>query len=137
MIVLDTHVLLWVVLEPERLGVESRRAIADAAGAGAVRVSAISLWEIAMLLRKRRIALDRSLQAWSEAVFVGSHGMRLTPVEGAIALDAGSLDIGHGDPADRILIATARHLRCPLVTADDKILAYAATGGVAAVDAGR
>ena len=64
--------------------------------------------------------------------------IRLEPISPSIAIDAGQLPGGiHGDPADRIIIATSRHLGCPLLTTDRKILAYAAIGHLKAIDARR
>lgn len=90
-----------------------------------------------MLVDKDKISLSRPVREWFEAV-LAVPGFGLADMTVAIGADAGSLpgDI-HGDPADRIIIATARALGCPVLTADRKILAYAAVGHLQAVDARR
>ena len=94
-------------------------------------------WEIATLVRKGKLRLEMPVDIWLE------QAARLldyaeVEVTGAIARDAGSLpDPMHGDPGDRIMIATARAMACPLMTTDEKILAYAAAGHLKAIDARR
>ena len=136
MILLDTNVLLWRAREDDRFGRRAMRVVDEAVDRNAAGVSAISLWEIATLVRRRRIALDQPLREWSRIAF-GSPGLRLIPVDEAIAIDAGELDDIRGDPGDRIIIATARRLACRLMTADQAILEYAAAGHVRALDARR
>ena len=137
MILLDTHILLWLVEDDKRLGRKARGTIGAAAAAGKVIVSAISFWEIGMLIEKRRIALSMPLGDFAETV-----GQRrdigIVPVDARIAIETANLPSGlHGDPGDRILVATARHLACALATTDGKILAYSAQGHVQAIDASR
>ncbi|HEX8668538.1 MAG TPA: type II toxin-antitoxin system VapC family toxin [Allosphingosinicella sp.] len=134
MILLDTNVLLWRTGEDSRLSKQARRRIDEAVDRNEACVSAISLWEIAMLLRKRRINLNQPLREWSKIAF-GSQGLRLVPMDETIAIDAGELEGIHGDPGDRTIIATARAMACPLLTADRAILAYGAAGHVRVVDA--
>lgn len=133
-ILLDTQVVVWLVGDDQRLGAEARGLIARDPDRG---VSAMVSWEIAMLVDKRRFAVELPLDHWLGASF-DSIEAREIPVNGAIAREAGSLRDGmHGDPCDRIMIATARLLGCPLVTSDEKILDYAAKGHLAAIDARR
>jgi PIN domain nuclease of toxin-antitoxin system len=136
-ILLDTHILLWLTDGDERLGKQTREAIDRAAAAGNVIVSAISFWEIGMLIEKRRIALAVPLGDF--AAMVGKrHDIAITPVDTGIAIETAHLPPSlHGDPGARILVATARHLDCPLATTDSKILAYAAQGQVKTIDASR
>ncbi|CAN5698215.1 type II toxin-antitoxin system VapC family toxin [soil metagenome] len=135
MILLDTHVLLWLVEDGKRLGATARKRIEMEAGG--VYLSAVSFWEIAMLADKQRIALSMPMTQWYERLLSQGH-FKVEPVDAAIASDAGSLpgDI-HGDPSDRMIIATARSLGCPMLTVDRHILAYAAKGHVEALDAAR
>jgi PIN domain nuclease of toxin-antitoxin system len=134
MILLDTQALLWLT-EDERLGVEARKLID--AETGNLHLSAISFWEIAMLIDKRRIALAMPLDSWMQRLFE-TGGFTMVAVNPAIAADAGSLPGKiHGDPCDRIIIATARSLGCPVLTADGLIIDYAAQGHVQAIDATR
>ena len=132
MILLDTHVLLWLAEDSKRLGAKARKRIADTSD---VHLSAMSFWEIAMLVDKQRIALSMPLAQWSERL-LGQGKFSVISIDAAIARDAGALpgDI-HGDPSDRMIIATARSLGCPVLTADGPILAYAAKGHVEALDA--
>jgi PIN domain nuclease of toxin-antitoxin system len=134
MILLDTHALLWRAEDDRRLGTQARLEIDQAVDRNEAWVSAISLWEMATLIRKRRISLSQPLRDWSRTAF-GPRGMRLAPVDEAIAIDAGELEDIHGDPGDRTIIATARALACPLLTADRVILAYGAAGHVRVIDA--
>jgi len=134
MILLDTHVLLWRAEDDKRLSKQAKRTIDKAVDLNEAFVSAFTLWEIAMLIRKRRITLGQPLREWSRIAF-GSRALRLVPIDEAIAIDAGEMEGIHGDPADRTIIATARALACPLLTADQIILDYGATGHVQAIDA--
>ena len=81
--------------------------------------------------------LSRAVAPWFEGV-LATQGYRLADLTTAIGADAGTLPGGiHGDPADRIIIATARAFGCPVLTADRKILAYATVGHLQAIDARR
>lgn len=135
MILLDTHALLWLIDDHDRLGRQARRRITNSTGD--IHLSAMSFWEIAMLIDKRRIALAMPLKGWMERLFA-TGGFKTVSIDPAIAVDAGSLPGAiHGDPCDRTIIATARSLVCPILTADRAILDYAALGHVLAIDAGR
>ncbi len=79
-------------------------------------ISAISLWEVATLLRLERIELDRPLDRWVADLLAGSVGC--VAVDGRVATTAGTLEEFHGDPADRIIYATAYQQRMTLVTKD-------------------
>lgn len=103
-------------------------AIEEAARRGAVIVPAIALWEVAMLLAKQRITLAGTIETWFEHA-LGFHGFSVAPITPAIAAESGALSGGlSGDPADRLIVATARVLSATLVTRDSRILAYAETG---------
>ena len=128
---LDTHVLLWMVDGDAPLGVTTRVAIDEAPEV----FSTISAWEIAMLISRSKLALAMT----PEALFHHLGGVarvRVLAVGTRIALDAGRMPrFVHGDPGDRIIMASARALDCPLVTADRTILAHAAAGHLRAIDA--
>ena len=133
MILLDTHVLVWLAGERERLGACAGRRIRDAIDAGEASLSAMSLWEIAILRRKNRMTISRPPLGWLASI---SEALHVIPVDAAIALDSGSLDAAiHGDPIDRTIIATARTRHCPLVTADRAILGHGAAGHLQVIDA--
>ncbi|MCP9882272.1 type II toxin-antitoxin system VapC family toxin [Cyanobium sp. Alchichica 3B3-8F6] len=123
MILLDTHVLLWLDRDDAQLGSQARQAIREAWEHGQVAVSAISFWEAAMLERRGRIQLGlppaRWRADWLEA------GLLELPLEGGVALQAVELDAFHADPADRFIAATAIWHRATLLTADQAILNWA------------
>ncbi len=129
MVLLDTHVLLWWFADEGRL---SRRAAREIAKAGTVLVSAVSFWEIATLLRKGRIALDSDVYVWIADLLREDH-IAMAPLSAQAALDAGLLPDFPGDPADRLLYATAQELIVPMVTKDIKIRSYAAHATVTAI----
>lgn len=123
MIVLDTHVWLWWMSSPERLSDGAREAIATTPAIG---VSTISAWEVAMLAARGRISLDREVGTWVRRALAEHRVEPLAPgIE--VALDAGLLDGKDfpGDPADRLIYATARAIDAPLVTRDARIRAFA------------
>lgn len=118
---LDTQVLVWVRSGAGKLGRRSRDAISRAVQQGDVAVSAISFWEVAMLQEKGRLTLLRDISSWREALL--DDGLVEIPVNGAIAARAGGLAGMHGDPADRLIVATALDGH-QLVTADERILGW-------------
>jgi PIN domain nuclease of toxin-antitoxin system len=131
-ILLDTHALLWLV-SGERLGEPARQMIREASASRALFVSAISAWEIATLIRKRRIGLSQDVEDWFENV-LGIPGVSLADMDWRTLARSPALP-GEppNDPADRILIATARRSRMQLLTRDRQILDYAKAGHVKAV----
>jgi PIN domain nuclease of toxin-antitoxin system len=135
LILLDTQVLVWFAQEDSRLQDGAKLLIEQETAADEAMISPISFWEVAMLVDKGKLPLGHRPLDWMMAILDGI-GFRIEPVAPIIAIDAGSLpgDI-HGDPADRIIVATARHLGCPLLTTDRKILDYAAAGHLRAIDA--
>jgi PIN domain nuclease of toxin-antitoxin system len=134
LILLDTHVLVWFLQGDLQLGSKSREQIEAALQNEGIGVSAISFWEIAMLVGKKRIRLGRSTVEWVRRA-LALDGVELLPLEPPIAITAGELPGLQGDLADRILIATARIRRFPLMTSDRQILAYAKAGRIRAIDA--
>jgi len=125
-IVLDTHVLIWWLADPRKLSAAAARAIKRAAGAGEVAVSSISVFEISTLVRRGRLRLTTDLDRWMKAVR-SLPELVIEPVSAEIALTAGSFDSSSpGDPADRIIAATARVLNARLLSADDKLRTAAA-----------
>jgi PIN domain nuclease of toxin-antitoxin system len=135
LILLDTQTLIWFVQGDPRLKEAARTLIEQETATDIAAISPISFWEAAMLVDKGKLALGMRPLDWMEAV-LDEPGFRIEPFAPVIAIDAGSLpgDI-HGDPADRIIIATARHLACPLLTTDRKILDYATEGHLQAINA--
>lgn len=136
MILLDTHVIVWFMQGDPRLGEKARNRIEMARRSEGVGISAITPWEIAMLAGKGRLSLGRPASEWVRQT-LETDGVRLAPLDPVIAVEAGELAGLHGDPADRIIIATARHHDAALVTAHRTILDQAAAGHVRAIDARR
>ncbi|HZL00436.1 MAG TPA: type II toxin-antitoxin system VapC family toxin [Caulobacteraceae bacterium] len=134
-VLLDTCALIWLAAgEPLRDGGEA--AIVHAGLAGGVFVSPVSAWEIGMLSRPKtgRASVFLPDPATWFTRFMAGPSISPAAFTAEIAIAAswlpGSL---HADPADRMLIATARHLAMPIVTRDSKILSYAAAGHVTAI----
>lgn len=119
MILLDTHILIWSRSGDARLGPRAREQIEQALAEGELAVSAISFWEAAMLHEKRRFTLLRDVASWRDALI--AEGLAEIPIDGAIAARAGRLTDMHGDPADRLIVATALDGH-RLLTADQPIL---------------
>lgn len=120
MLLLDTHVLLWLDRDDANLGAQARAAISTAWDAGSVVVSSISFWEAAMLQQRGRIELAAPASRW-RADWLEA-GLQELPIDGAIALPATELASFHPDPADRFITATALLHQAQLMTADAAIL---------------
>src|SRR5262245_10521765 len=125
MVLLDTHALVWVVEGSQYLGRRVARLVDDALGSSGLGVASISFWEIAMLVHRRRIALDPSVEEWRLRVL--GLGVQEVPLTGDIAIAAVGLAGLHGDPADRIIVATSIVTSATLITADDRILRWPGT----------
>lgn len=122
MLLLDTHVLVWLVEGSERLGRRAAR-MADAALVDEeLAVASISFWEIAMLAARGRIELDVPLLQWR--LHVLGLGVQEVPLSGDVAMEAAVLQNFHQDPADRIIVATSISSGAVLATADDRILGW-------------
>lgn len=124
-VLLDTHALLWWQADAGQLSSRARLAIS---AADRVLISPISCWEVAMLVQRRRVQLDRPTAAWVRDLLAQDpvHAADLTP---AIAVAAAELDDFHGDPADRFLYATARSLQADLLSKDQRLQQYAVRQG--------
>jgi PIN domain nuclease of toxin-antitoxin system len=134
-ILLDTHTMLWMVEDHPRLGDEATVLLNRAASEDRIAVSAITLWEIALLFSKKRIDLHRDPLEWVNAA-LALPGVHLVPLEPEIAVASTRLPFEmHSDPADRILVATARNLGATLVTADRALLRLAKRRHFRAMDA--
>ena len=124
MIVLDTHVWLWWLHDPAKLSQAAEKLIQQEQVSGAIILSAISVWEVAMKVQSGKLAIPLDIHRWYE--LAGSYPA--TVIEPLAPLDAiASTQLPgdfHKDPADRIIISLARRLAVPLVTCDAKILEY-------------
>lgn len=119
-ILLDTHVLVWLDEASSRLGATAINQIDSAFQSGEVTISAISFWEVSMLVRKGRIRLDMDLAIWRSDFL--EQGLIEIPVTGEIGIRAAGFENFHGDPADRLIAATALQCSATLLTADERLL---------------
>ncbi len=134
-LLLDTHIWLWVVAGSDELSAEARRTIGRAVGAGMLRIAAISLWEIALLASRGRIVLGKPIGLWLDEA-LADPGPAIEPLTPRIAIESYELpERFHGDPADRMIVATARVTGATLMTRDRRILDYAARGHLTAIAA--
>jgi len=126
MILLDTHVLVHYASDDRKLGKRARAVIERALGTDQLFVSALSFWEVAMLVAKNRLALDTTVSAFRAATL--ATGIQEEPVDGEIAIAAGELPAQHGDPIDRLLVATSLVRGLALLTADTVLLDWKLRG---------
>ena len=123
MIVLDTHIWVWWVHRHERLSVQHVRWLQENEENG-LGVSVISCWEVAKLVEYGRLTLPCPVAEWLDQALVYP-GIRLLELTPRIIVESTQLPgTFHRDPADQLIVATARVYHCPLVTVDTKILAY-------------
>lgn len=116
MIVLDTHAWIWTVADPDRLSSRARRRIAEEPSLG---IAAISTWEAAMLVARGWLELDRDVLVWIRDA-LGQPKMTLLPLTPEVAVASVRLKL-HGDPSDRLIVATALDHEADLITADATI----------------
>lgn len=137
-LLLDTHIWVWYVEGArDRFARRIEPLVEAAVDRRELLVSAISLWEIAQLEARGRLELSQDVRAWM-ARALAFPGVRLKALSPAVAIDSTRLPgTPHGDPADRMLMATARQTGATLVTCDLQILAYSSTGAVRTLDARR
>ena len=135
-LILDTHALIWLMFGDSKLGEKALAAIRRACAEDRAYVSAITPWEIGVLVSKKRIDLYRDVLVWIRDA-LSLPGIKLAPLEPEIAVGSTRLPWeAHGDSADRILVATARHLGATLVTADGALLELAKQVHFVAMHAG-
>ena len=123
--VLDTHAWIWWVTRDRRLSRRARSFIEKAGARGELYLSIFSVWEMAKKVEKGQLALDRPLEEWLDAA-LEMEGLQLAEVTRPIVVDSCRLPQPfHGDPADQIIVATARSLEAPVVTRDARLRDYA------------
>lgn len=129
-ILLDTHILLWLENGDSKLRPSTRGMIEEHwRSGGTVLVSAVSAWEIAMLMDGGRIRLEYSAEEWMQRC-LGRPGFKEVPLSWRTGIEAYKLrHFEHRDPADRLLTATAIELACVFVTYDARISRFAARWG--------
>ena len=131
LIVLDTHVLIWLDSGDNRLGRLALTTLDEAYENGEAAVSAITFWEVSMLATKRRIEYPTLVARWRDELL--QSGIFELVVDGNIAVAANELDGLSADPADRFIVATAMTHGATLLTADRRLLAW--SGDLARQDA--
>ena len=129
-LLLDTHTLLWWQAGSDRLSPRARRLI-DAAPR--LFLSAISVWELAMMVDQGMVALDRPTQIWVHDLLADGI-VTIAELTPAVAVAAAHLDEFTGDHADRIIYATAVQNQLTLVTKDDRLADYARANGDATIE---
>jgi len=118
-LLLDTHIWLWSALEPARLSRRVVRALVDPKNE--LWLSPISVWETLVLARKKRLTLEPSPEQWVRRA-LSELPMHEAHMNHEIAIRGEELRLGHDDPADRFLVATALVHDLTLVTADQRLL---------------
>ena len=117
-ILLDTHVWLWWLLGSDRLAHRERSALDRLALRADLRLAAVSLWEAQMLYAKGRLVLDRPFEVWIRDAAAAAV-IEIAPLDVEVVIALNRLPPSfHGDPADRLIVATARAHRIPLATYD-------------------
>ncbi|MCB1073777.1 MAG: type II toxin-antitoxin system VapC family toxin [Chlamydiales bacterium] len=124
-LLLDTHVWIWTLLGSKQLTSSFQKAFEKALKLEGILIASMSIWELGMLVEKNRIKIDMDVLDWVEQA-LDTPGIQLCPITPRIANQSTRL-VGevHGDPIDRLLIATASEENAILVTCDKKILKYA------------
>lgn len=121
MILLDTHAWVWWAASSRNL---SKKAVTAIDSAETIYISVISCWEVAMLVAKDRLVLDRDIEIWMDQA-LKLQRVRLAPLTPAIAVRSSRLDKKFtGDPADRIIVATALESGYSIVSKDERIRKY-------------
>ena len=125
-LLLDTHVWIWSLLVSKQLSKAFQKVFEQALKLETVLISSMSVWELGMLVEKKRIKIDMDVLDWVEQA-LDTPGIQLCPITPRIAIQSTRL-VGevHGDPIDRLLIATASEENAILVTCDRKMLKCAA-----------
>ena len=125
MIVLDTHILIWWATgDVAKLSSNALAAIDQEMQAGEIIISSICAWEVAMLISKERIVISMDLDEWLSTI-EQIDAVKFYAVDNDIAIKSANLPGEfHKDPADRMIVATARKLGSSLITADEKIINY-------------
>jgi PIN domain nuclease of toxin-antitoxin system len=121
---LDTHAWVWWVTEDRRLSVAARRAIERRSASGSLALSLMSVWEVAKKVEKAQLVLDRPVETWVDEA-LNRPGLQLLELTRPILVGSCRLPGPfHGDPADQIIVATARDREAVIVTKDDRIRRY-------------
>ena len=118
-LLLDTHIWLWSLLEPQRL---TKRVVRELASSrNELWLSPISVWELVILCEKGRVCPGEDVTTWVSKM-VSAIPLKEAPITHAVALQTQRVQLAHRDPADRFLAATAIVFELTLVTADERLL---------------
>jgi len=118
-LLLDTHIWIWSLVDPRKLKKTVANALNDEQNE--LWLSPISIWELSMLVKKRRLEIDDDVDAWVMKAL--AHGnIREAPLTNEVALEVSRLRFSHRDPADHFIAASARIFDLTLVTADPRLL---------------
>jgi PIN domain nuclease of toxin-antitoxin system len=136
LLLLDTHCWLWAQLGLiQSLSRAALAAIRNAESEGSLLVSVISVWELAMLEKRGRVALPMNVRTWIQEA-LSKPGVSVAPLTPEIAIESVHLPGEmHGDPADRMLVATARVLGATLLTKDARLIRYSRQRHLRALEA--
>lgn len=126
-IVIDTHILIWCLIDKNKLTNSEIELISEAQLHNSLLVSSISLWEIAMLVNKKKISIFGRVNDFLEDI-ENLPGIQISQINGKIASESITLHNFHGDPADRIIVATTKVHSAKLITRDQKIIQWAKSG---------
>ena len=118
-LLLDTHVWLWSLMEPARLSSRTRDRLVSPRSS--LHLCSVSVWEVLVLAEKGRIALDGAPASWLREALAGSP-VTETPLTFDVALVSRSIELPHGDPADRFIAASAKVFGLTLITADRRLI---------------
>lgn len=133
MLILDTHVWLWLADGARTFSPAAQSAIREALAQNALFLSPISMWEVALKASRGKLELSQPAPAWMHRA-LDFPGLHLAPITVEIACECAELPAAfHGDPADRIIAATARSERLTLLTQDRTLLQLAKRGYLTAM----
>ncbi len=118
-LLLDTHIWLWSLLEPQRLNRRVAKQLKN--DANELWLSPISIWELLILCEKKRLELDQDVDAWVERA-LSALPLHEAPITREVALETRNITLPHRDPADRFLVASAKVFQLTLVTGDDRLM---------------
>jgi PIN domain nuclease of toxin-antitoxin system len=119
-IVVDTHIVIWDQLDPSRLSAKAKKAITSADDGHQIIICEISLWEISILMKKKRLIIDMPFLDFIQNL-LHSRNYMLQGINPEIAMLATAIEMDTKDPADRLIAATSIHLGVPLITSDQMI----------------
>ncbi|MFN0250726.1 MAG: type II toxin-antitoxin system VapC family toxin [Kofleriaceae bacterium] len=118
-LLLDTHVWLWILLDPKRLSNRTDRELRSTKNQ--LWLSPVSVWEASLLIEAKRLRVKEPAQVWLDRV-LAEGSLTEAPVTHQVALESRTIGLAHADPADRFIAATAAVYELVLVTADDRLL---------------